>query len=173
MEIFEAASRGDIQEAGRILGAQPEALNLEDEDGNRPLAAAANYGQRDMVEFMLQMGAEVDHANGFDNIEAQNNHFAQVGGYLWGSFVPNGLADALHTHSPPSPSLRKTGMWRWSEHSYAEERASTYGTSWEPPHCTMPSTQTEEKSLKCCCKPARTRTTTHPPVAVPMGVAPG
>ena len=62
--IHEAVGAGDAEAAQRLLAAQPELVDLGDHLGRRPLHYAVEAGRGDLVDRLLDLGADVD-APGF------------------------------------------------------------------------------------------------------------
>ena len=55
--LHEAARKGDVEEAKRLLDAGADLTARDEHLGSTPLAWAAKFGQRAMVEFLLEQGA--------------------------------------------------------------------------------------------------------------------
>jgi ankyrin repeat protein len=58
-DFFEAAEEGDEEEVTRLLDADPLLLEGEADDGNRPLAWAALWGQLGVVRLLIARGANI------------------------------------------------------------------------------------------------------------------
>jgi ankyrin repeat protein len=67
LDIFEAASVGDIQWLSTHLNTNPELLNSYSVDGFTPVGLACFFGQYDTVKFLISKGANISAAS--------NNHF--------------------------------------------------------------------------------------------------
>lgn len=63
--LLEASEVGDLQKARHIVreAAPPVDLNCRDETGDTPLILAASSGNQELVQFLLNEGAEVDATN--------------------------------------------------------------------------------------------------------------
>lgn len=55
--LYEAARKGDVTAAERILSETPEAINLENEAGYTPLVLACYHNQVPFVQFLLEHDA--------------------------------------------------------------------------------------------------------------------
>ena len=62
LNLFEAASVGQLATVQSILAAQPDLINAYAPDGFFPLALAAFFGHADIVKFLLDHGADVQQA---------------------------------------------------------------------------------------------------------------
>lgn len=58
--ICQFALKGDIHNFQNMLANRPELLNMEDSDGNSPLTQAAAGGHKDIVEFLITSGADIN-----------------------------------------------------------------------------------------------------------------
>jgi len=60
--FLDAVKRNDVSAAERCLAAQPDLVQLYDRDcfGCRPLTHAASHGHREMVDLLLDRGADID-----------------------------------------------------------------------------------------------------------------
>ncbi|XP_072506926.1 ankyrin repeat and MYND domain-containing protein 2 [Notamacropus eugenii] len=67
-ELLEVIGRGNVQEAGRLLGSKNVRVNCLDEHGMTPLMHAAYKGKVDMCRMLLRHGANVncnEHEHGY------------------------------------------------------------------------------------------------------------
>ena len=62
LNLFEAASVGELATVQSILAAHPDQINAYAPDGFFPLALAAFFGHADIVKFLLDQGANVHQA---------------------------------------------------------------------------------------------------------------
>ncbi len=62
LNLFEAASVGQIATVKAILSAQPDLINSYAPDGFFPLALAAYFGHTDIVVYLLDNGADIHQA---------------------------------------------------------------------------------------------------------------
>ncbi len=62
-DIHQAAGKGDVAKVKEFLAKNPELLNIKDVQGNTPLLIATNGGQKEVVEFLITKGANLDSAN--------------------------------------------------------------------------------------------------------------
>ena len=62
LNLFEAASVGQLATVKAILGEHPDQINTYAPDGFFPLALAAFFGHADIVKFLLDQGADVQQA---------------------------------------------------------------------------------------------------------------
>ena len=62
LNLFEAASVGQLATVQSILAAQPNLINTYTPDGFFPLALAAFFGHTHIVKFLLEHGADVQQA---------------------------------------------------------------------------------------------------------------
>lgn len=60
LDVFEAATFGDLDRLTELLEADPSAATAGSGDGFTPLHFAAFFGQTDAVAFLIARGAEVD-----------------------------------------------------------------------------------------------------------------
>jgi ankyrin repeat protein len=60
LDVFEAASFGDLDRLATVLAADPSAVAARSGDGFTALHLAAFFGQADAVDLLLARGAEVD-----------------------------------------------------------------------------------------------------------------
>lgn len=60
-QILEAAKSGDLDQVQRLLNSYPNIVNCRDLDGRHstPLHFASGYNRVAVVEFLLQLGADV------------------------------------------------------------------------------------------------------------------
>jgi ankyrin repeat protein len=77
-DIFRAAEEGDEEEVIRLLDADPLLLEGEDNNGDRPLAVAALFGQLGVVRLLL---ARVANINATGNGGQTALHYAAEYGY--------------------------------------------------------------------------------------------
>jgi ankyrin repeat protein len=59
MRIIHAAREGALGEVLALIGANPALVHAECADGSRPLACAASQGHAQVVECLVDTGAEV------------------------------------------------------------------------------------------------------------------
>ncbi|MGD8191893.1 ankyrin repeat domain-containing protein [Brevibacillus ginsengisoli] len=58
--LFDAAQAGDNKKLMQLLGANPDLANAENSDGLTPLGFASHFGHRDVVQILLDHGANVN-----------------------------------------------------------------------------------------------------------------
>jgi len=58
--LCRAARFGDLGRVKSLLAAEPELVNVKDDEGFLPLHWAARFDHREIAEFLLTNGAEVD-----------------------------------------------------------------------------------------------------------------
>ncbi len=63
IDIFEASAIGLVDEVEKILASDPEQVNAFAQDGFQPLGLACFFGHLDIVNLLLQRGAQVDAAS--------------------------------------------------------------------------------------------------------------
>lgn len=153
MALFEAVGAGDVDEVARLLseGTDADAWGWENDQGDRPLQAAARLGGTDgarIVEMLLDAGADidfrgeynatalhravyVDHEDGWATALSQaiRNHDPEAVAVL--------LAHGADPDLPISPEIRSpTAMqhsrgcasdgrrfgWEWAERAFEVER---------------------------------------------------
>lgn len=61
LDLHDAAYIGDVPTARRILDANPSQLDAFSSDGFTPLDLASYFGHQDLVVFLLDRGAKVEH----------------------------------------------------------------------------------------------------------------
>src|SRR6266568_3903457 len=59
-DLIEAAKRGDLERVKRILETDDRLANLKDESGATPLHYAAMNGYRQIVQLLLERGADIN-----------------------------------------------------------------------------------------------------------------
>ena len=62
-DIHKAAGQGDLDKVKEILEKNPELLDGEDVQGNTPLTLAANSGRKEVVEYLITKGADLNSTN--------------------------------------------------------------------------------------------------------------
>jgi ankyrin repeat protein len=77
-DIFRAAEEGNEEEVIRLLDADPALLEVEDNDGVRPLAVAAWHGHLGLARLLIARGANIN-ATGYDGFTAL--HYAAQDGH--------------------------------------------------------------------------------------------
>ena len=77
-EIHDAAARGDLQKVKALLKDHPELVSAKDGDGATPLHRAAEKGRKDVAEWLLAKGAEV---NAMENDGYTPLHYAANQGH--------------------------------------------------------------------------------------------
>ncbi len=60
LTVFEAAATGKMMHLISNLARKPELVNAYSEDGFQPLGLAAYFGHKDVVEYLIKAGAEVN-----------------------------------------------------------------------------------------------------------------
>lgn len=63
-EIHDAASKGDLVTVKTLLSENPDLANAADEKGSAPLHSACYEGHPEVVEFLLEKGADIEALNG-------------------------------------------------------------------------------------------------------------
>jgi ankyrin repeat protein len=59
LDLFEASATGDLQSVRRLVEGAPATVNSFAPDGFYPLGLAAFFGHREIVQFLLEHGADV------------------------------------------------------------------------------------------------------------------
>ena len=62
-DIHKAAGQGDLAKVRKYLEKNPELLNAKDVQGNTSLTLAANSGQKEVVQYLITKGADLDSSN--------------------------------------------------------------------------------------------------------------
>ena len=62
-DIHEAAKKGDLERIQKILDKNPELLDALDKSGFTPLHWAVIFGKKDMIEYLLKRGADIEGLN--------------------------------------------------------------------------------------------------------------
>jgi ankyrin repeat protein len=62
VDLFDACAVGDEERVRALIGHFPESINAYSPDGFFPLALAAFFGHRKIVQFLLESGADVNQA---------------------------------------------------------------------------------------------------------------
>jgi ankyrin repeat protein len=62
--VFDAAQNGDLAKVKAFVQADSSLLSKKDSDGWTPLHWAAAYGQKDVAQFLLDSGAEINARDG-------------------------------------------------------------------------------------------------------------
>ena len=60
LDLCEAACSGDVESMGRLLDAEPEAIDRFAPDGFQAIGLAAHFGHRELLGMLIERGAEVD-----------------------------------------------------------------------------------------------------------------
>jgi ankyrin repeat protein len=136
LDIFEAASLGDVRQAETLLANDPDLANALNFDGFHPLGLAAFFGNNALANLLLERGAQVNsrsqNALGaaplHSALAARNNtlvkifleHGADVNLTESGGYTPlhiaaqNGDVEALSllmdNHPDPNPRLEADGL---------------------------------------------------------------
>lgn len=63
LNVFEACTVGELSHVQALIERQPELVNAYAPDGFQPLGLAAFFGQIEVVEFLLENGAQVNSAS--------------------------------------------------------------------------------------------------------------
>jgi uncharacterized protein len=80
MDIFELSALGNLDQVKKLIGSSPLLVNSFSPDGFTPLALAAYLGQKEVVEYLILKGANVNaiakNATGFTALTGAiaNNH---------------------------------------------------------------------------------------------------
>lgn len=70
LDVFEAATLGDVERLGELLGADPSLANAWSPDGGNPLHFAAFFAQPEAARLLLDRGAEPNAvAGGFGHVQ--------------------------------------------------------------------------------------------------------
>ncbi len=77
-EIHQAAKEGKFDAVKKMLKEDPDLVNAVDSDGLTPLHLAAEHGHRQIVELLLQEGADINAKSGFKRTPL---HFAASSGH--------------------------------------------------------------------------------------------
>jgi len=64
-DIHQAAGKGDLVKVKEFLEKNPELLNVKDVQGSTPLLVAAYNGQKDVVDFLIEKGADLNSLNNY------------------------------------------------------------------------------------------------------------
>lgn len=62
-DIHEAAKQGDLTKVKTLLEKDPELIDAKDENGETPLFRASESGHKDIVEYLIVKGAQVNAQN--------------------------------------------------------------------------------------------------------------
>jgi len=62
-DIYEAAKNGDVDEIRKVLEKNPELLDVPDRYGFTPLHRAVIYGRKEMILFLMEIGADIKGKN--------------------------------------------------------------------------------------------------------------
>ena len=100
IDIFEACAIGLLDEVENMLSADPEQVNAFAQDGFQPLGLASFFGHLDIVNLLLQRGAQVDCPSR-NPMQVMPLHSAVAGRSLE-------VVAALIEHSA-SPDVRQAG----------------------------------------------------------------
>ena len=84
--IHDAARKGDVKKVQALLQADPKLLNDKDNQGNTPLHLAALHGQLNVVQALVDAGADVN---------AKNNFAPFAPGDLWPYLSPSNHPDPV------------------------------------------------------------------------------
>jgi len=80
LDIFEASVLGNLQQVKNLIDQEPSLVNSYSPDGFTPVALAAYLGQKDVTQYLLEKGANVNamakNATGFTPLTGAiaNNH---------------------------------------------------------------------------------------------------
>lgn len=69
VDFFSLCALGDLERVRQLLEQDPQLVNKIGPDGSTPLAWAARRDQKEVVKFLLQAGADINHVN-FDGFTA-------------------------------------------------------------------------------------------------------
>lgn len=105
LDIHDAAYIGDVRATRRILDADPAQLDAFSGDGFTPLDLASYFGHRDLVVFLLERGAKVEH-----EIRNENLYTALTGAIAEGhreiaKLLLEGGANVNHRYSEGATPL--------------------------------------------------------------------
>src|SRR6266568_8657223 len=98
-DLIEAAKRGDLERVKRILETDDRLANLKDESGATPLHYAAMNGYRQIVQLLLERGADINSTDsqfGATPTGWAIEYLRELGGHL--AIELDDLAYAIQTH---------------------------------------------------------------------------
>src|SRR5690606_1398910 len=58
-EIHNAIQKGDITQIKKLISADPNCINVKDNDGITPLSAAILAGKRPVIDLLISKGADI------------------------------------------------------------------------------------------------------------------
>lgn len=102
LNIFEAAAAGHIDRVVALTEDDPGRVNAFAHDGFTPLGLAAFFGHKDVVEYLLEQGAEVNVASR-NKMKVMPLHSAVASRHL-------GIAEALLTHGADVNAAQQDGF---------------------------------------------------------------